>query len=196
MAGGLGRGEVAGGLGVHRMGLENMELNADSAAAASYPNMSMYTHLLHPGSASGHGMPLQRTRSDIVPQRQGRPPRQGLPPLRAPNRRGKQVVATSGRGGAGSSRSGSGRQQQAPPIMVDDVEEEYEEEKDDSMLNQHMQNEDESSDEDSMDQDDESSDEDRTDQDDESSDEEEEDTRTNRVLALLQLRRQRLNKLG
>ncbi|CAN6163830.1 unnamed protein product [Urochloa humidicola] len=139
MVGGLGRGEVAGGLDVHRMGLENMELNADSAAAASYPNMSMYTHLLHPGSASGHGMPLQRTRSDIVPQRQGRPPRQGLPPLRAPNRRGKQVVATSGRGGAGSSRSGSGRQQQAPSIMVDDVEEEYEEEEDDSMLNQHMQ---------------------------------------------------------
>jgi hypothetical protein len=52
-----------------------------------------------------------------------------------------------------------------------------------------LQNEDESSDEDSKDQDDESSDEDKTDEDDDSSDEEEEDTRTNRVLALLQLRR-------
>jgi hypothetical protein len=59
-----------------------------------------------------------------------------------------------------------------------------------------LQNEDESSDEDSKDQDNESSDEDRTDEDDDSSDEEEEDTRTNRVLALLQLRRQRLTKLG
>jgi hypothetical protein len=48
-----------------------------------------------------------------------------------------------------------------------------------------LQNEDESSDEDSKDQDNESSDEDRTDEDDDSSDEEEEDTRTNRVLALL-----------
>jgi hypothetical protein len=55
---------------------------------------------------------------------------------------------------------------------------------------------DDSSDGDSIDQDDESSDEDSSDQDDDSSDEEEEDTRANRVLALLQLRRQRLNKLG
>jgi hypothetical protein len=55
---------------------------------------------------------------------------------------------------------------------------------------------DDSSDGDSIDQDDASSDEDSSDQDDDSSDEEEEDTRANRVLALLQLRRQRLNKLG
>jgi hypothetical protein len=52
-----------------------------------------------------------------------------------------------------------------------------------------LQNEDESSDEDNKYQDDESSDEDMPDEDDDSSDEEEEDTRTNRVLALLQLRR-------
>jgi hypothetical protein len=134
VAGGLGRGSVVGGLRAP-IGLENIDLNGDSAAAASYPNMSMYTHLLHPGSASDHGMPLQHTRSDVVPQRQGRPPRQGLPPMRATDRRGKQVVATSGRGGAGSSRSGSGRQRPAAPIMVDDVDEE---EEDDNMLNQHV----------------------------------------------------------
>jgi hypothetical protein len=55
--------------------------------------------------------------------------------MRARDRRGKQVVATSGRGGAGSSRSGSGRQRLAAPIMVDDVDEE---EEDDNMLNQHV----------------------------------------------------------
>ncbi|KAI5009812.1 hypothetical protein ZWY2020_011949 [Hordeum vulgare] len=121
------------------IGLENIDLNADSAVAASYPNMGMYTQLFHQGSAAGHGVPLQRTRSDGVAQRQGRPPRQGLPPVRAPYRRGKQVVATSGRGGAGSSRSGSGRQRHATPIMVEDVEEEDEEEEDDNMLNQHIQ---------------------------------------------------------
>jgi hypothetical protein len=55
--------------------------------------------------------------------------------MRARDRRGKQVVATSGRGGAGSSRSGSGRQRLATPIMVDDVDEE---EEDDNMLNQHV----------------------------------------------------------
>jgi hypothetical protein len=56
--------------------------------------------------------------------------------MRARDRHGKQVVATSGRGGAGSSRSGSGRQRPAAPIMVDDVDEE---EEDDNMLNQHVQ---------------------------------------------------------
>ncbi|KAI5009018.1 hypothetical protein ZWY2020_010066 [Hordeum vulgare] len=109
VAGGLGRGSVAGGLRAP-IGLENIDLNADSAVAASYPNMGMYTQLFHQGSAAGHGVPLQRTRSDGVAQRQGRPPRQGLPPVRAQDRRGKQVVATSGRGGAGSSRSGCCRQ--------------------------------------------------------------------------------------
>jgi hypothetical protein len=59
VAGGLGRGSVVGGLRAP-IGLENIDLNGDSAVAASYPNMSMYTHLLHPGSASGHGMPLQQ----------------------------------------------------------------------------------------------------------------------------------------
>jgi hypothetical protein len=49
---------VAGGLSAPRVGLENPDLNADCAAAATfYPNMSMYTHLLHPGSSAGHGMP-------------------------------------------------------------------------------------------------------------------------------------------
>ncbi|XP_037488978.1 uncharacterized protein LOC119367608 [Triticum dicoccoides] len=108
VAGGLGRGSVAGGLRAP-IGLENIDLNGNSAVAASYPSMGMYTHLFHPESAANHGVPLQRTRSDGVVQRQGRPPRQGLPPVRAPDHRGKQVVATSGRGGAGSSRSGSGR---------------------------------------------------------------------------------------
>jgi hypothetical protein len=56
--------------------------------------------------------------------------------MRARDRHGKQVVATSGRGGAGSSRSGSGRQRPAAPIMVDDIDEE---EEDDNMLNQHGQ---------------------------------------------------------
>ncbi|XBI85810.1 hypothetical protein VPH35_093886 [Triticum aestivum] len=118
VAGGLERGSVAGGLGRCSVagalrapiGLDNIDLNGDSAVAASYPNLGMYTQLFHPGSAAGHGVPLQRTRSDGVAQRQGRPPRQGLLPVRAPDRRGKQVVATSGRGGAGSSRTGSGRQ--------------------------------------------------------------------------------------
>ena len=43
---------------------------------------------------------------------------------------------------------------------------------------------------------DDSSDGDSIDEDDDSSEEEEEDTRTNRLLALLQLRRQRLNNIG
>lgn len=73
-----------------------------------------------------------------MPQRPGRPPRQGLPPVRAPDRRGK-AVTMSGRAGAGTSRSGSGRQRQAAPIPVDDVGEEDEEEEDESMLNQHSQ---------------------------------------------------------
>jgi hypothetical protein len=51
-------------------------------------------------------------------------------------------------------------------------------------------------DKDSTDQDDDSSSEDSIDQDDDSSDKEEEDTRTNKVLALLQLRRQRLNRFA
>jgi hypothetical protein len=59
--------------------------------------------------------------------------------MRATDHRGKQVVATSGRGGAGSSRSGSGRQRPAAPIMVDDVDEEEEEEEDDNMLDEHVQ---------------------------------------------------------
>jgi hypothetical protein len=59
--------------------------------------------------------------------------------MRAKDRHGKQVVATSGRGGAGSSRSGNGRQRPAAPIMVDDVNEEEEEQEDDNMFNQHGQ---------------------------------------------------------
>jgi hypothetical protein len=55
---------------------------------------------------------------------------------------------------------------------------------------------DDCTDDDSTDQDDDSSSEDIIDQDDDSSEEEEEDTRTNRVLALLQLRRQKLNNIG
>jgi hypothetical protein len=72
-----------------------------------------------------------------VPQRAGRPPRQGLPPppVRAPDRRGK-VFARYERVDASSGRSGSGGQRQAAPIMVDDV---YEEEEDDNMSNQHSQ---------------------------------------------------------
>jgi hypothetical protein len=50
--------------------------------------------------------------------------------------------------------------------------------------------------EDSIDENDDSSDEDSIDEDDDSSEEEKEDTRTNRLLALLQLRRQRLNNIG
>jgi hypothetical protein len=65
-----GRGPVAGGLGAPRVGLENLDLNVDCPAdVASYPNMSMYTHLLQPGSSAGHGMPPQRARSDGAPQR-------------------------------------------------------------------------------------------------------------------------------
>jgi hypothetical protein len=39
-------GSASGGLGAPRVGLENLDLNVDCAAAASYPNISMYTHLL------------------------------------------------------------------------------------------------------------------------------------------------------
>ncbi|KAI4971672.1 hypothetical protein ZWY2020_002586 [Hordeum vulgare] len=56
VAGGLGRGSVAGGLR-SPIGLENIDLNADSAVAASYPNMGMYTQLFHQGSAAGHVCP-------------------------------------------------------------------------------------------------------------------------------------------
>jgi hypothetical protein len=67
------RDSVAGGLNTPRIRLENLDLNTDCAAAASYPNLNMYTHLLHSGSMSNHGMHIQRTRSDVVPQRAGHP---------------------------------------------------------------------------------------------------------------------------
>jgi hypothetical protein len=76
--GGLGRASVDGGLSAPRIGLENLDLNTD-CAAASYPNLNMYT----PPSSGERVRPWyapQRTRSDGVPQRAGRPPRQGLPP--------------------------------------------------------------------------------------------------------------------
>jgi hypothetical protein len=115
---------MAGGQGAPRISLD---LNTDFAAAASsYPNMTMYTNILHQGSTSGHSNPQQRARSDGVQQRPNRPPRQGLPPLRAVDRRGKDA-ALSGRADGGSSRSGSGRQRQAASMTVNDVGEEDEE---------------------------------------------------------------------
>jgi hypothetical protein len=68
----------------------------------------------------------------------GRPPRQGLPLVRAPDRRGK-AVAASGRAGVSTTRSGGGRQRQPLPIMVDDVDDEDEEEEDNNMMNQQSQ---------------------------------------------------------
>uniref|UniRef100_A0A8R7PYZ7 Uncharacterized protein n=1 Tax=Triticum urartu TaxID=4572 RepID=A0A8R7PYZ7_TRIUA len=82
-----GRVPRAGNVAAPRMDLGNLDLNADYAAA-SYPDMTMYTHIIQRDSGSGHGFSPQRARSDGLPLR-GRPPRQGLSVAREPGARGK-----------------------------------------------------------------------------------------------------------
>jgi hypothetical protein len=89
-----GRTVRAGNVAARHMDLGNLDLNADSAA--SYPDMTMYTHILQRDSGSSQGFPPQRARSDGVPLRPGRPPRQGLSLARAPGARSKAVVVPGG----------------------------------------------------------------------------------------------------
>ncbi|KAE8802360.1 hypothetical protein D1007_21912 [Hordeum vulgare] len=77
------------------MELGNLDLNADRAAA-SYPDMTMYTHILQRDNGSGQDFPPQMAISDGVPMWPGRPPRQGLYAARAPGARGKAVVVPRG----------------------------------------------------------------------------------------------------
>ncbi|KAL6658676.1 hypothetical protein ACP70R_004262 [Stipagrostis hirtigluma subsp. patula] len=132
---------AAGGLGGPRIGMANLDLNANSAAVASYPNMGMYTNILQPGSAPGHRIPPpppppptevqigHRAAVARLSSSPGSPPSEGNRP------------SWQGRDDAGARRcwSKSLKQRQAAQVTVDDDGEDDEEEEDESMLNQHSQ---------------------------------------------------------
>ncbi|KAI4964495.1 hypothetical protein ZWY2020_015627 [Hordeum vulgare] len=96
----------AGNVAAPCMDLGNLDLNADCGTAL-YPDMTMYTHILHRDIGSGQGFPPQRARSAGLPLR-GRRSRQGLSIARAPAARGKAVVVSGG-GDAAAMRVGARR---------------------------------------------------------------------------------------
>jgi hypothetical protein len=69
---------MAGGQGAPRIGLD---LNTDFAAAtSSYPNMTMYTNILHQGSALGHINPPKESKIRRGPAAARSPTSPGSPP--------------------------------------------------------------------------------------------------------------------
>jgi hypothetical protein len=141
-----GRIARAENVAARRMDLGNLDLNTD--CAASYPDMMMYSHILQRDCGSGQGFPPQRARSDGVPLRPGRPPRQGLSVARAPGAHGKAVVVQGGGDAAasvrvaarrgGSNGVSSSRQPKVASIPVDDDDDiEEDEDEDENALNQH-----------------------------------------------------------